>query len=81
MKARNTETLFNGIDRLHLIANAYRSMPNGGAILMVWDNGKISNGYVVLGEYGTKRNAEKILRQRGFRKVYAKTNMEGWKLR
>lgn len=62
--------------RLDAIADAYRTMPNGGAVLQVLQDGAVSNGMVVIERYSTPSAAISALTKAGFHEQW-----NGWKLR
>lgn len=64
-------------NRLKIIAEGYRQMPNGGAILQALDNGDVSNGIAVVAGYVNKRAAVCDLESAGFQS----DDNTNWKLK
>lgn len=56
-------------------AQVYRGLPNGGPVLLVAPDGRISDGFQVVAKAGSQRTAERALKSAGFVK-----NGPGWKL-
>ena len=48
------------------LCEAYRQMPNGGALLTIWDGGAVGNGLAVVARFTSNRAASFWLRAEGF---------------
>lgn len=57
------------------IKRAYMKMPHGGAFLHVTDDGAVNNGVLIVARFTSKRRAQTIMKNLGFRKTAF-----GWKL-
>ena len=52
--------------KLIQIANGYRKMTNGGALLTVSENGIVGNGMVIIERFSSRKDAVKALKSAGF---------------
>ena len=59
---------------LKQLAETYRQMPNGGAVLQVLQDGAVSNGMTIVAKFDNPSAAAAALKEAGFDKQW-----NGWK--